>query len=778
MTSTNLAHLSMQDLFRVEARAQAQALTDGLLVLEKDPRRADQLEACMRAAHSLKGAARIVDIGGGVTVAHAMEEVFVAAQDGRLLLTQSHIDALLEGVDLLTAIANAPGSDGDEAWEDEADRYATMLARIEEDETGTDRAGEVHAGVPSVDLHAGVPPVLALAVPEIPEPVVARSVPAPAPPPPPAEASDAEAAAGERAMRVSADNLNRLLDLAGESLVESRRLKPLAQSLLRLKRLHRQAAQSIETLRETLTAQTQGEDVGTALLASERAILACKQFLVERLSEFEAAEHHATALAHRLYDQALTVRMRPFADGVTAFPRMVRDVGRSLGKTARLEVLGLTTQVDRDIMERLDAPLGHLLRNAVDHGLETPGERAAAGKPPEGVIVLEAHHSAGTLQILVSDDGRGIDLERLRATVVRRKLATDDTAARLSEAELLEFLFLPGFTMKDEVTRISGRGVGLDVVRDMVKQVGGLVQVTSRPGRGTRFQLQLPLTLSVIRALLVEISGETYAFSFGQILRAIKVPRNEVGVTEGRQFFTLGEKKVGLAAAHQILDTGDPPTGEDALCVVVIGSLQNMYGVVVDRFIGGRELVVQKLDPRLGKIKDVSAGAVMEDGSPLLILDAEDMVRSIEKLASSDRLHVVERRQAETGGHRHRKSVLVVDDSFTVRELQRKLLDHNGYHVEVAVDGMDGWNALRAGAFDLVITDVDMPRMDGIRLTEMIKKDQRLNTVPVMILSYKDREDDRRRGLDAGADYYLTKGSYQSDALIDAVIDLIGEAQA
>ncbi|MET0742529.1 MAG: ATP-binding protein, partial [Microvirga sp.] len=540
MTGTNLAHLSMQDLFRVEARAQAQALTDGLLTLEKEPRRADQLEACMRAAHSLKGAARIVDIGGGVTVAHAMEELFVAAQDGLLLLTQRHIDALLKGVDLLTAIANAPGSGEDEAWEDEADRYATMLARVE----------------------------------DIPEPAAARSVPA-APPPPPSpppavEPADSDMAAGERAMRVSADNLNRLLDLAGESLVESRRLKPLAQSLLRLKRLHRQAAQSLESLRETLTPQATGGDVGTALLASERAILACKQFLIERLAEFEAAEHHATALAHRLYDQALTVRMRPFADGVTAFPRMVRDVGRSLGKNARLEVVGLTTQVDRDIMERLDAPLGHLLRNAVDHGLETTAERDAAGKPGEGVIVLEAHHSAGTLQILVSDDGRGIDLERLRATVIRRKLATEDTAAHLSEAELLEFLFLPGFTMKDEVTRISGRGVGLDVVRDMVKQVGGLVQVTSRPGRGTRFQLQLPLTLSVIRALLVEIGGETYAFSFGQILRAIKVERDEVGVTEGRQFFTLGEKKVGLAAAHQILDMGEPPSGDEAMCVVVI----------------------------------------------------------------------------------------------------------------------------------------------------------------------------------------------------------------
>jgi two-component system sensor histidine kinase and response regulator WspE len=310
----------------------------------------------------------------------------------------------------------------------------------------------------------------------------------------------------------------------------------------------------------------------------------------------------------------------------------------------------------------------------------------------------------------------------------------------------------------------------------MVKQVGGLVQVTSRRGEGTRFQLQLPLTLSVIRALLVEIGGEAYAFSLAQTLRAIKVPRADIGVVEGRQHFTMDGRQVALVAAHQILECGAAPTDDGDACVVVIGSHQDLYGVVVDRFLGGRELVVQPLDPRLGKIKDISAGALMEDGSPLLILDAEDMVRSVEKLAAADRLGLLGAQQGSAQG-RARKRVLVVDDSFTVRELQRKLLDHHGYDVEVAVDGMDGWNAIRNGAFDLVVTDVDMPRMDGIQLVGLIKKDLKHASLPVMILSYKDREEDRRRGLDAGADYYLTKGTYQNDALIEAVVDLIGTAQ-
>lgn len=749
MTGVDLSQLSMRDLFRIEAQAQAEALTSGLLALEKNPTRADQLEACMRAAHSLKGAARIVDIGAGVIVAHAMEELFVSVQEGRTILTRRQIDLLLNGVDLIAAIGNVPDQPPGtpDPMEDAADSYVALLsAALEEDaeEVVTDALTPEPAA--ETEEEAQSDPVF-------------------------------DQAASDRAMRVSSDTLNRLLDLAGESLVESRRLKPISQSLLRLKRMQSQAARAVDLLCDALPLEGLGAEAREALIAVERGILQCRHFLSDHIAEVEAADHNATALANRLYDQALLVRMRPFSDGITLFPRMVRDTAHALGKSARLEISGAATQVDRDILERLDAPLGHLLRNAIDHGIETPEERVAAGKPADAVIRLDASHSAGTLQIQVSDDGGGIDIEQIRGTVIRRKLASDEVAARLSEAELLEFLFLPGFTMKDQVTQISGRGVGLDVVHEMVKQVGGLVQISSRRGEGTRFQLQLPLTLSVIRALLVEIGGEAYAFSLAQIVRATKVARADIAVVEGRQYFALDGRQVALVAAHRILECGAGPSDDGDVCVVVIGSHQDLYGVVVDRFLGGRELVVQPLDPRLGKIKDISAGALMEDGSPLLILEAEDMVRSVEKLAASDRLGLLGQHGSVTPGQA-KKRVLVVDDSFTVRELQRKLLDHHGYDVEVAVDGMDGWNAIRNGAFDLVVTDVDMPRMDGIQLVRLIKKDIKHASLPVMILSYKDREDDRRRGLDAGADYYLTKGSYQNDALIEAVVDLIGPAQS
>ncbi|RUX47126.1 hybrid sensor histidine kinase/response regulator, partial [Mesorhizobium sp. M7A.F.Ca.US.014.04.1.1] len=421
-------------------------------------------------------------------------------------------------------------------------------------------------------------------------------------------------------------------------------------------------------------------------------------------------------------------------------------------------------------------PLGHLLRNAVDHGLEPPEERLAMGKPEEGLIRLEARHNAGLLQIAVVDDGRGIEISKLREAVIARQLATRESADTLSETELLAFLFLPGFSMKAGLTDVSGRGVGLDAVQAMTKEVRGITSVSSEFGRGTRFQLQLPLTLSVLRTLLVEVDGEPYAFPLAAISKTMRLQRMQINLLQGRPHFRLNDRQIGLVTAREVLDRGESGSEPDELSVVVVDAGRgDAYGLIVDRFLGERELVIRPLDPRFAKIKDISAAALMEDGSPVLIFDVDDLIRSVEKLASSSGFRAVGRAAGGPEPSR-RKRVLVIDDSLTVRELQRKMLGNHGYDVEVAVDGMDGWNAVRSGPFDLVVTDIDMPRMDGIELVSLIRKDAHLKNTPIMIVSYKDREEDRSRGLDAGADYYLTKSTFQDEALIHAVVDMIGEA--
>ena len=580
----------------------------------------------------------------------------------------------------------------------------------------------------------------------------------------------------ERVVRLTAENLNRLLALAGESLVDSRWLGPFAQSLQRMKRQQMELEQQLERLRQTLETEGLAERTSAYFVELLRRVADSKQFLAERTQELDSFDRRSAQLSQRLYLEVLRTRMRPFSDGVRRFPRMIRDLARVLGKEIRFDLSGENTQVDRDILERLEAPLAHLLRNAVDHGCETPETRRLAGKPREGVLRLEARHSAGVLLVTIADDGSGVDIEKVRASIVQKHLTSAAVAQKLTESELLEFLFLPGFTLKETVTEISGRGFGLDVVQNMIKSVRGTIRLINQPQRGLRVQLQLPLTLSVLRALLVEVAGEPYAVPLSQITRTLKLRRDAIEVLEGCPHFRFGDQQIGVLTAHQVLECGEQEAADGEFPVVVLEDRNTRYGLVVDRFLGERELVVHPLDPRLGKMRNISSAALMEDGAPVLILDVEDVVRSIEKLIEQGSL--AKARPARLEFHSGKpKRVLAVDDSLTVRELERKMLMGRGYLAEVAVDGMDAWNAVRSGNYDLVITDVDMPRMDGIELAKRIKQDPLLKSLPVLIVSYKDREQDRIRGLEAGADYYLTKGSFHDESLIQAVIDLIGEAR-
>lgn len=748
MTPEQMKDASLLELFRLEAEAQAQALGQGLLALEREPRQAAQLEACMRAAHSLKGAARIVGLDEGVQVAHVMEECLVAAQDGRLLLGAEHIDALLAGTDILLHIADVQA----------------------------ERAAEARAAVPGLVQRLET---LLGAEPAQPAAPVAAEAPPAALPEPPAETVEpapvtlekkGEEATG-RVLRVTAERLNQLLDLSSKALVDSQRLQPQLASMQRLKRLQATVSRLLDGARDAAGASLDPQ--AQAFLADARRLVGeCQQLLGEQMAELDEFAWTTSQRAQTLYDSALACRMRPFADVLGGQARMVRDLGRELGKSVRLEVDGVSTQVDREVLEKLEAPLTHLLRNAVDHGIEAPDARRRAGKPEQGLIRLLARHHAGMLVLDLRDDGAGVDLQRLREGIVRRGLSTGETVARLSEEELLAFLFLPGFSLREQVTEVSGRGVGLDAVQHMVRQLRGGIRMEQVAGQGSHFHIEVPLTLSVVRSLVVEIGGEAYAFPLAHIERMRSLAPEEIVQIEGRQQFWHEGRHVGLVAAHQLLQRPEGRAPEGDIPLVLIRERDTLYGVAVERFIGERTLVVMPLDARLGKVQDVSAGAVLDDGTPVLILDVEDMLRSVDKLLASGRLERIDAGNRQ--GAALRKRVLVVDDSLTVRELERKLLAGRGY--DVAVDGMDGWNALRSERFDLVITDIDMPRMDGIELVGLIRRDARLQALPVMVVSYKDREEDRRRGLDAGADYYLAKASFHDEALLDAVVDLIGGA--
>ncbi|KQV46738.1 MULTISPECIES: hybrid sensor histidine kinase/response regulator [unclassified Duganella] len=748
----DLSQFSMLDLFRMEADSQTQILTDGLLAFERqnDPA---AVESMMRAAHSIKGAASIVGLEMIVQLAHGMEDAFLAAQAGKLKLAPNRVDALLAGVDLIVQCSRVNGDL--DAW------LAANSAQVSK--TMNDVQGIAFLPEPVL-----LPPI-----------AFAPAAPAPAEAPVLAlEAAPADAVAEQPVPGRSlppmknAQNFDRLLALASEARINAHQLHPLIQGMQRYKR--NQAA-LFAVLEEVMEAASHSSDP----TLKEKALLAIqksqplKQFMLEHITDMESYERRLLTGSENMVDEVLSLRMRPFRDGIQHFPRMVRDLARNLGKDVVLQVEGEDTLVDRDILLRIEGPLNHMLRNAVDHGMETAQERLAAGKPATGTIVLEARHRAGMLNIELSDDGRGVDPEKIRRSIIERKMATEQMVAVMSHAELMEFLFLPAFSLKGGITEISGRGVGLDIVHDTIRQQNGTVRIESEMGKGFRTSITLPLTQSIVRALVVDVKGEAYAVPIVKVERVLMVPQGAVHTLENKQFFDHGGEHLGLVAAAQVLQLGDMAHAEE-MPVVVIGGSARRYALVVDKIRGEESLAVQAIDPIFGKMRDISAAALLDDGEPVLILDVPDLLLSVEKLLEEGGLHQLAR--ADHAGRRRMKRILVVDDSLTVREMERKLLAGRGFEVDIAIDGIDGWNVVRSGDYDLVITDVDMPRMDGIELVTLIKKDLHLHKLPVMIVSYKDRPEDRARGLAAGADYYLTKGSFHDETLLDAVSDLIGDA--
>lgn len=736
--------LNMMELFLVELETQTAVMNQALVELERNHDHLQVVESLMRGAHSIKGAAKVVNINPIVLLAHAMEDCFVAIQKQELELTGEGIDHLFKAIDFFETMGKTPVK-GIQVWLNQEKKTISQLTeQIQQYSRGIfrEKSTEVHLPPPDRKI------------------VFQR---------------EKEGNKQDRVLRVTAKSLNRLMGLAGESLVESKWLQPFSDSLFKMKKTQDELSEEFEALSELITDCKMDEHAHVCIDSIRGQLNEQRHIINDRLTELELFIRRYSSLSDRLYREVIDSRMRPFADGVESFPRMVRDIAQELGKKVIFEIEGKGTQVDREILEKLEAPLSHLLRNAIDHGIETTQERIKAGKPPEGFVGIQAYHQAGMLAITVTDNGRGIDLDALKAKIVEKQLVSKKMADNLSETELIDFLFLPGFSTKKNVTHLSGRGVGLNIVQSAIQEIGGNIRVQSLLGKGTVFHLNLPLTLSVIRALIVEVRGEPYAFPLTRIDRALIIPQEQIEMIENRQYFSFEEQNIGIISLEEILGMASGGRTYSNYSIIVISDRNNYYGVVVDRFLGERELVVQELDRRLGKVPDITAGGLMEDGDPVLIIDVEDLVRSIDSHLSGGKLHPILSGAIPIQEKKQSKKILIVDDSITVREVECRLLENKGYEVDVAVNGAEAWNAVRLGNYDLVITDVDMPRMSGIELTRLIKGDERFHNLPVMIVSYKEREADRLLGIDAGADYYLTKSSFHDQTLIQAVIEMIGE---
>src|SRR5450830_961334 len=474
----DLSAFSMLDLFRMEADSQTQILTDGLLAMERHAGDAAAVESMMRAAHSIKGAAAIVGLQVVVQLAHGMEDSFVAAQHGKLKLTPERVDVLLSGVDLIVQLSRLDDASA-ESW------LSANAAQI-------DSVLNAIAGIAELPELPALPSIATAAAPASALPAGIQEALSDVPAVDEAPSAAPRTAAGNAA-KAPAQNFDRLLSLASESRINAHQMHPFIGALQRFKRNQSSLFSAIEQLHEAISRSGDAGLMEKSLLALQKT-QPLKQFMLEHIADIESYERRLLAVSQGMVDEVLTMRMRPFRDGVQHFPRMVRDLARSLGKDVQLHIVGEDTLVDRDILAKIESPINHMLRNAIDHGMEGPYERIDAGKEALGTIRMEARHRAGMLSIEISDDGRGVDPEKIRQSVIERKMASPAMAAALSPGELLEFLFLPAFSLKATANQLSGRGVGLDIVHETIRQQNGTVRLESEPGRGFRALITLPLT--------------------------------------------------------------------------------------------------------------------------------------------------------------------------------------------------------------------------------------------------------------------------------------------
>ena len=465
-----------------------------------------------------------------------------------------------------------------------------------------------------------------------------------------------------------------------------------------------------------------------------------------------------------LQDRAMRTRMVPVSTITDSLQRAVRDAARNLGKDVRWEAHGENTELDRGVLHQLSDSLLHLVRNAIDHGIDTPEQRAAAGKPREAVLRLHAMQLGSEVIIAVSDDGGGVNLERVREQAVRRGIDVEG----LNDDEILQLIFRSGFSTAKFVSDISGRGVGLDAVRSSVDAARGRVEVRSTPGVGSEFRIIVPITLAVLRCLLVEAAGQRFALPLHRVALAQAEETTTLLHAEGRQMIQLDGLPVPVSDLADVL--GLPSTRTGPGTYVIVNGTVGRQAFLVDGLVGQRDVVVKGLSALVPRLEVVAGASVEPDGSILLVLDPPGLIDRSRR----DSMRSVDDVGTATDQRRRSGRLLVVDDALTVRELQRTILERAGFDVKVAGDGIEALAHLDNEEFDLVLTDVEMPRMDGFALTEHIRAHPSLSNLAVLILTSLASDTDRRRGMDAGADGYIVKSAFDERSLLAAVDRLVG----
>ncbi len=751
----------LRESFHVELQEHVQTITEGLLALERQTAagaaQQSLLDRIFRAAHSLKGAARTVDAKLVTQLAHALEDVLDALRRQALAATPQLFTVCHRSLDV---VQDVQGLYGDVV---EMPEFTEVLMALQ----------------PFLADEACVPLAAAQNPPSAPEKRASASqAPEPAP-------STPRTAQEHETIRVQVGKLDALMGQLEELLVTKIRVEQRMNQLRAIDEALRVWETEWSSVRGAYGHVIKYGNLEELLPPEQVQALAqlCAFFdesqerlrQINDLSGVLAREYtndvaQMSLVIDALEEDVKRVRMLPLSTILTPFGRMVRDLAYDSGKEAVLHVSGAETEMDKRVLEAIKDPLMHLLRNAVDHGIELPEEREARGKARYGTVTLFAEQVGKDVVLRISDDGRGLDLEAIRSAVARRQ----GSAPPLDSEDLEEAIFDSGISTSSVITDVSGRGVGLDVVRRNVAELGGRIDMDWAPDGGTTFTLTMPLALSRSRGLLVRVGNRRFAVPLGAIERLMLLELEQVATMGGRDVLRYNERSIPLISLCDVLalPAGGPQNGR-VPSVIVVAVAERRVALVVDELEGEQEIVNKGLGRQLERVRGIAGATVLGSGEIVLVLNPVDLVEMA--LEGHGRASGVdEARQAAPAEPDRLYRLLIVDDSITTRTLEKNILEAAGYLVEIAMNGQDAWDHLTSRDLpDLVVSDVAMPRMDGVELTRQIKGAQRTAALPVILVTSLDSPADKARGIAAGADAYISKGTFDQNNLLNTVKQLL-----
>jgi two-component system chemotaxis sensor kinase CheA len=786
----------MRDIFKTSSEERLQSLDTGLLHLEKHPEDQQTIEAIMREAHSLKGDSNMLGVADLGKVAHQIEHILGAVKRGEEKLSGDICDRLSHGItamkqlvheavtgeltgvnafyvlaELMGASSAAPAKASPAVTSGNSAGSASQAAssspspqpsgRSTHQETlskGTTRRSAIDNGQPDlVTVSTGT------------------------------TTNGASAAQSNRyrieTIRVPTHNLDALMTQTGELTVTKIRVAHRLGEIEAITNLWEEWSRDLFINRFIFHEVQQGKQVFRQLEGFHNRTEQYLEQLGTLVGQLSSALYEDTTrlemITDGLEEGIRTLRLLPLSTIFNLYPRLVRDLARQENKQVDLVIEGGETRADKRILEEMKDPLLHIIRNAIDHGIESPAERQRLGKPEVATITLRGYQTPTSIILEVSDDGRGLDVEAIKQTALRRGLYRPEELEALTPGQIQALILSPGFSTRTMVTEISGRGVGLDVLRTNAERLKGSIEVLSEPGQGCTIRVQLGTTLATAHVLLVSVSGHTYALPVEFVHTACLIKPEDIFTIEGRDTIEYGNRPISVAWLSDLLEL--PALDNDKhrrgnnqrLSCIILQAGQDRLGIFVDALTDEQDVVLKPQSQLLKRVRNISGATILGTGEVCMVLNPQDLIQSVRHWGGRQVTATAADNSHASLVSQTQHSILLVEDSIATRTQEKRILESAGYEVVTAVDGVDGFNKLQSRPFNAVISDIQMPNLDGLALTERIRQHREYNEIPVVLVTTLASDDDRRRGAEAGANAYITKGSFNQEVLLETLERLI-----